>query len=99
MTKALNIKIIWLPTIILSLFLLVFYILQVGALSKDIYLLGSYERKLAQLSENNNFLDVSFSKMNSLSNIDEYLAVSDFIKTNKVKYIQILDNSVVANNR
>ena len=96
MTKALSMKIVWIPTIILSLFLFIFYILQVGALSKDIYLLESYERKLAQLSEKNNFLDANFSKMNSLSNIDEYLAVSDFIKTNKVKYIRILDSSVVA---
>lgn len=95
MTKVLNINLIIALTIISGLFVLVYYIFQVGALSQNIYLLEGYERKLATLLENNNSLDINFSKMNSLSNVENYLAKSDFIKPGQVKYIQILEGSMV----
>ena len=95
MTKILNINLIIALTVISGLFVLVYYIFQVGALSHNIYLFEDYERKLATLLENNKSLDINFSKMNSLSNIENYLAKSDFIKPGQVKYIQILEGSVV----
>lgn len=95
MTKALNINLAFLLTIILGIFVMVNYILLVGALSQDIFLLENYENKLATLLENNNSLDINFSKVNSLSNIEDYLARTDFIKASQVKYIQILGGSVV----
>ena len=94
MTKALNINFLFVLTLILGLFILINYIFQVGALSKDIYLLNNYQRKLAILLEDNNSLDINFSKVNSLSNIEEYLAKGEFVKANQVKYIQILGGSV-----
>lgn len=96
MTKALNINLVFILTLILGLFILVYYIWQVGSLSKDIYILEDYERKLSTLFENKNYLDINFSKVNSLSNIEDYLAKSDFVKATQVKYIQILGGSVVS---
>ncbi|XOA43021.1 MAG: hypothetical protein ACKKMO_00925 [Candidatus Nealsonbacteria bacterium] len=74
-----------------------YYLFQVGGLSQDIYLLEDYKIKLATLLENNKSLDINFSKMSSLSNIENYLANRDFVKPtqSQVKYIQILEGSVV----
>ena len=96
MTKALNINLLFILSLILGLFILVHYVWQVGALSKDIYILEGYERKLSTLFENKNYLDINFSKVNSLSNIEDYLAKSNFVKATQVKYIQILGGSVVS---
>ena len=96
MTKALNINLLFILSLILGLFILVHYVWQVGALSKDIYILEDYERKLSTLFENKNYLDINFSKVNSLANIEDYLAKSNFVKATQVKYIQILGGSVVS---
>lgn len=96
MTKIFTLKFVWLTFFILSAFLVGFYIFQVGALSQEKYLIKDYEEKMNLLSKNNIFLDISFSKMNSLSNIENYLKDKNFVKTNGVKYIRILEGSVVA---
>ena len=96
MTKVLNINLVFVLTLILGLFILVYYVWQVGSLSKNIYILEDYERKLSTLFENKNYLDINFSKVNSLSNIEDYLAKSNFVKATHVKYIQILGGSVVS---
>ncbi|MCP6717954.1 MAG: hypothetical protein KJI70_00190 [Patescibacteria group bacterium] len=73
------------------------YIVQVGGLAKDRYLLGSFQKQLNSLSNNNKFLDIDFSKMNSLSHIDQILAKnSGFVKTNNVKYIKIVEGSIAS---
>ena len=96
MTKRLNIKIFWISTLTLSLLLFVFCILQIGYYTQDVYLIRNYEERLAMLSKNNKFLNINLSKMDSLANIDSYLANKNFVKANQIKYIQILENSVVA---
>lgn len=93
-TKTLNINLLFVLTIISGLFVMIYYLFQVGGLSQDIYLLEDYKTKSATLLENNKSLDINFSKMSSLSNIENYLANRDFIKPSQVKYIQILEGSV-----
>ncbi len=96
MTKTSTLKIVWTPIIILSFALLIFYILQVGALAQEKYLLQDYEERLILLSKNDKFLNINFSKVNSLSNIENYLIGTNFVKAEQVKYIQILEGSVAA---
>ena len=96
MSKAININLIFIFTVIFGVCVLVYYILQVGALSQDIFLLDDYERRLAALFDNNRNLDIDFSKMNSLSRVDGYLASRDFIKPVRVNYIRLLESSVAA---
>jgi len=97
MTKTIALKNFWILSIALILSLLVVYIIQVGGLAKDKYLLRIYEKELASLSKNNKFLDIDFSKMNSLSHVDQLLAKnSGFVKTNNVKYIKIAESSIVS---
>jgi len=97
MTKTIALKNFWTIAFALILSLLVIYIIQVGGLTKDKYLLRAYEKELVFLSNNNKFLDIDFSKMNSLSHIDQVLAKnSGFVKTNNVKYIKIIESSIAS---
>jgi len=97
MTKNLNLNIaLWVPTIIITLLLSISYIVQVGALSQEIYLTQNYKERLSALSENNKFLDISFSKMDSLSNIDEHIDGSRFVKSENIKYVRLLDSSIAS---
>lgn len=83
-------------TFISTLVLLVFYIFQVNTLANETYLIQSCEKKLSQLSGENETLEVNFSKASSLSNIENYLQNQNFEKVSQVKYIYILESSVVA---
>lgn len=90
-------KKIFLTIILIStLTLLVFYIFQVNTLANETYLIQSCEKKLSQLSGDNETLEVSFSKADSLSNIENYLQSQNFEKVSQVKYIHILESSVAA---
>ena len=90
-------KLIWVLNFISILALLVFYIFQVNTLANETYLIQSCEEKLSQLSGENEILEVNFSKVNSLTNIENYLQNQNFEKVSQVKYIHILESSVAAN--
>jgi len=81
---------------ILILTPLFFYIFQVNALTRETYLIKNYEKNLGQLSSESETLKVDFSKVNSLSNLENYLQNGNFEKVTQVKYIQILESSVAA---
>jgi len=81
---------------ILTLTPLVFYIFQVNTLAREAYLIKKYEKNLVQLSSEGETLKVDFSKVNSLSNLENYLQNGNFEKVTQVKYIQILEGSVAA---
>ena len=90
--------IFWTINLIFFSVLLIFYILQVGTLTQKIYLKSDYEKRLEKLSKENEVLEIEFSKLNSLANIENYLTGENFVKAkpNQVKYIQILEGTVVA---
>jgi len=69
-------------------------ILQIGFLTKEFYLIKNYERRLTELSKENKILEIDFSKMNSLANIENYLLNEKFVKINGIKYIQIMESSI-----
>ncbi len=75
---------------------LVFHILQVNALTRETYLVKNYEKKLEQLYSESETLKVDFSRVYSLSNVDNYLQDGNFEKVTQVKYIRILEGSVAA---
>jgi len=83
-------------TFILISALLVFYIFQVNSLTSQIYLFQNQERKLTEIKKENESLEIDFSKANSLVNIENYFKNQGFEKAKRVKYIQILETSVVA---
>ena len=69
--------------------LLILYIVQVTGLAQDRYNLAEGRTKLANLIEERGALEINFSKIQSMANLDAYLSIRDFKKDPKTKYIQI----------
>ncbi len=76
--------------------LLVLYIFQVNFLTREVYSVKTYENQLQTLTQENKTLEIDFSKVSSLSNIDGYLQNKNFVKVSNVKYIKILESQVAA---
>lgn len=74
-------------------------IFQLGVVTQKIYLIEVSQRDLSALSEQNKSLEINFARLDSLSNIDDHLAISNFlkVKAKEIKYIQILDSEVAKN--
>lgn len=88
-------KYLWLFLLGFVLPFLLLYIFQVNSYAKETYLIEDYQERIAQLTQENKGLEVSFSKTNSLSNVEEYLKSKNFEKVSQVTYIQILETQVV----
>jgi len=92
-----NLKLVWLLSFIFISTLLIFYIVQVNYLAREISLIRAYGGELGQLAENNEELEIDLAKFSSLENIENFLQNRNFEKVNpsQVKYIRILESSVV----
>jgi len=73
---------------------LVFYIFQVNALVSETYLIQSYEKKLAELSRENEILTINSAQLNSLDNIENKILEFGFEKVEKIHYIKISEEIV-----
>jgi hypothetical protein len=89
-----NWKIVCILGFIACLPLLVFYVWQINGLTRGSYLIGSYEKQISKLSEENRNLQVSFAENSFLGQALAKMQALNFKKVTSVKYIQILDNSV-----
>ena len=92
-----SLKAFWTLTIVSIISLLFFYIFQVNFLTKEAYLIQDYQKKLANLSLENENLEINFSKSNSLANIENYFSNQNFEKANpgQIKYTKILESEIV----
>jgi len=77
--------------------LLSLYIFQVGNFTQQNYLQKDYEKQIEKLLKETGTLEITFSKSDSLNNIENHLISENFVKSNpkQVKYIQILGPTVV----
>ena len=84
--------------LILSLFLafslMIISVVQLNAYIKENYLVQNYEERIAQLNQENKILEVSFSKDNSLNNINNY--AQNFEKVTEVEYIKVLEKKLIS---
>lgn len=55
--------------------------------------MGSYEKQITKLSDENKNLQVSFAESSFLGQAMEKVQALNFQKTSSVKYIQVLDSS------
>lgn len=85
----LNLKAILILTFISIISLLVVHIFQINSYTREVYDLKNYDKKLANLSQENAVLEINFSKANSLENVETYLKSQGFKKVSQVKYIHI----------
>lgn len=91
-----NTKAFWILGFLLIAPLLIFYIFQVNAVTKTSFLILSYEKKVTLLSQENKNLEINFSQVNSLANLETLLKNSNYEKIDKVHYIRVLEGTVVA---
>jgi hypothetical protein len=84
-----------LNSIFLSI-LLGLILLEIGLLTKEVSFIEITKKKIDQLSKENQKLEDEVLKSNSISNLDQFLEKSNFVKAEKIKFIQILEGGVVA---
>lgn len=85
----LNLKFFRALSLVSIISLLIFYIFQVTSLAKDQYLLKENQVKLTDLVKQREALEINFSKIQSLTNLDAYFLSQNFEKSKQTKYIQI----------
>ena len=91
-------KTFWTISFISLFFLLFSLILQVNYFARDVFTINDCQNKLSQLSGSREGLEINLARSTSLKNIEDYLENKNFEKANQVKYIQILEPSVVKTN-
>jgi len=81
---------------ILALFLLLgLYIFQVNAEVKEKHSLGRSKETIAKLSLENKDLEIWLARKESLEDLSREVEKLNFVKIDKIDYIQIIDSSVV----
>ncbi len=86
----------WLLGILLIITFLVFYVFQVNAEVSERYLIQEYQKRINEISKENQNLEISSAQISSLDNITLLLQEFNFEKTGKIHYIRVLDTQVVA---
>lgn len=76
------------------LFLSIFYIFQINFLITQNYLLKDLQKKAAALSTENGKLEINLAQIGYLENIQQKTEGLNFEKVQKIKYIEILNNSL-----
>jgi len=76
--------------------LLIVYILQVSQVASLRFEVSGYRREMAQLFQENKNLEIYYSQANSLAALDPLLEESDYVRVDRVHYIQILEDIVAA---
>ena len=89
-------RVFWVITSLVIILFCILSVIQVGFMTKDIYSIRDYQNRIAELSYDNQLLEVSFSQSNSLSNFDGLATNLKLEKTDRVQYIHVLDGQVVA---
>ena len=91
-----NLKTFYLLLSILVGTLFVFYIFQINSIIQSNYSVKNYDKKLNLLSEETSNLEIKFSQVNTLENIEFLIKDLSYVKTEEVRYIQLIGSQVVA---
>ena len=72
-----------------------FLVFQMNQEASERYLISKYEKKLDQLTKENQTLGVKFSKANAISGASDLAEKLNFEKINQISYIKLTNNKVV----
>ena len=73
----------------LAFSLLIFYLFQVERLTKESYLVKTYNQEIKALTWQNLALEKEQTELSSLENVEEKIRNLNFVKVSEVKYIPI----------
>lgn len=88
-------KFFWIFNVLLIITLFFLYIYQVNVEVSERYLIQNYNKKIKEISRENQNLEIQEAQTNSLDKIAELIKPLNFEKTNKIHYIKVLDTQVV----
>jgi len=91
----LNLRIFWILGCLLILSLSVFYVFQINEITKGGYLTKNYLKEIDNLSQKSQALEINFARISSLAIVSEKVGTLNLEKVEKIKYIQILEGSLV----
>jgi len=80
----------------LTLFLIFSYVAQYVAMVKAGYLIKNSEERIEALYQENKNLEINFAHVTSLENIKEIAQNLGYQKTERIKYIEVLESSLAA---
>ncbi|MFA6190037.1 MAG: hypothetical protein WC711_00785 [Candidatus Staskawiczbacteria bacterium] len=87
-----NWKLLCIAGFFMSLMLLVFYVWQIGNLTKSYYLVSGYERQISKLSDENKNLQISFAENSFMEQAMVRMQELNFQKATLIKYVHVLDS-------
>ncbi len=93
--KLITLRLFWFLAVLSAAALLVFYVFQINAAVSERYSIQKYEKRISEVSRENQNLEISSAQTNSLDNITAFLGELNFEKVDKIHYIQVLDTQVI----
>ncbi|PIS17475.1 MAG: hypothetical protein COT59_00440 [Candidatus Nealsonbacteria bacterium CG09_land_8_20_14_0_10_42_14] len=91
-----NLRVLWVSGFLLTAGLVGFYIFQVTEITKAGFLLSTYENNLTRFSQEGKNLEINYSQVNSLVNLETVLLSLNYEKVGQVHYLRIPASTVVA---
>jgi len=76
--------------------LLGLYIFQVNVVVSEKYLIQKYEKQISEILKENQNLAINSTKLSSLTKVIKSLEELNFEKIDKIYYIRVLNNQMVA---
>ncbi len=87
-------KVFWILSFAFFAALLAFYIFQVNAVISETFQFKNYKKTINELLTENKILEINSIQINSLENLEDKIEKLGFEKTNKIYYIQVLENKI-----
>ncbi len=72
------------------------YIFQVTEMTKDLYKIRSYDRKISQIYEESRRAEYGFLKSNSITKTEELVKNNNFVRAKEVHYINLSDFEIAS---
>lgn len=69
---------------------------QVTEMTKDIYNIQVYNRKINEIHEESRRAEYGFLKSNSITRAEELIEMSDYVRAENVHYISLVDFEVAS---
>ena len=91
-----NLKWIWLAAIVLLVVLMFLYVIQVGRLTENIFLIEDYQKKSSQLAQENERLEANLFQVNSLASLESLLRGLNYVEVDRIYYLRILEGAMAA---
>ena len=95
-SSIIRLRFFWFLPLILTIFLLVFYVFQISQITQESYLSLSLQEQIKELSQANENLEINFTQNNSLESLEKLAQDTNYEKQGKIHYIQILGSTVAA---